>query len=264
MRVQFNGIPASARLQHLLSPYNIKIISKYGILIIQRGSLSAIRSIRLYPQKYSQDNPVIADIGPYCDFSECALIIGGEHTNTSSQFTGSPHISGYLQVNGHYSQPSSKGPMTIGANSVFSFGSIILSGTNLGANSLIAAGAVLTGKYPSNSVIAGVPGRKIKARFKDPPNFWQLTDGYICKLLTGELREVQTHMHYKDHDKYFIFYSNPDEIGRLGTLEWRGIEYSGNHINLPDIPVAIKNYMNQLSEETITIDDELFLNNSIM
>ena len=127
MRVQFNEIPPNARLQHLLAPYNIKIVTRYGIMSISRGSLSAIHKIRLYPQELKIPNDVVAEIGPFCDFSECTLILGGEHTSVPCQFTGAPQIAGVLKAKNISLTPASKGPLVIGANTVLSFGSIVLS-----------------------------------------------------------------------------------------------------------------------------------------
>lgn len=258
MRVQFNAIPPQARLQHLLAPYNIKIATRFGNICISRGSLSAIQKIRLYPQELNTSNPVIADIGPFCDFSECALILGGEHTTAPCQFTGAPQIAGVLKAKNILLTPSTKGPLIIGANSVFSFGSIVLSGTRIGENSLIAAGSIVGGEHLPNSIIAGVPGRKLKDRFKNIPNFWVLNDEYIGKLFSGELSEIQPEAYYKDYDKFFILAAEPDDMGKLGTLEWRGVEFSGRHIEVPDLPAQFKSYMSQLSQEKITTDDNLF------
>lgn len=259
MRIQFTEVPPGVRLQRLLAPYNIKLISPYGMVEISRGSISAIHKIRLYPQAKDKSNLLLARLGPFCDFSECALILGGEHTTVPCQFTGAQHIAGVLNAGGVSLQPDTKGPLIVGANCVFSFGSIVLSGATIGENSLIAAGSVVNGKYQPNSIIAGVPGRKIKDRFDTPPNsFWRLNDESICKYFSHNLNEIIDDMYYQDHDNYFVLFGNPDDSGKLGTLEWRGVESNGNFIETSGLAIEFKDYMKQTSNATIIVHDELF------
>lgn len=52
--------------------------------------------------------------------------------------------------------------IVIGNNCWIGTGCKILAGTKLGDNCVVAAGSVLTKKYPSNSVLAGIPARIIK------------------------------------------------------------------------------------------------------
>jgi len=54
------------------------------------------------------------------------------------------------------------GEIIIGANVWFGNNVIILKDTHIGKNSIVAAGAVVKGKFPDNVVIGGVPGRIIK------------------------------------------------------------------------------------------------------
>ncbi|EKD94496.1 MAG: acetyl transferase [uncultured bacterium] len=52
--------------------------------------------------------------------------------------------------------------IVIGNNCWIGTGCKILAGTKLGDNCVVAAGSVLTKKYPNNSVIAGIPAKVIK------------------------------------------------------------------------------------------------------
>lgn len=58
----------------------------------------------------------------------------------------------------------SKGGVKIGANCWIGAKVTILDGTELGDGCIVAAGAVVTGKFPSNSMIGGVPAKIIKMR----------------------------------------------------------------------------------------------------
>lgn len=52
-------------------------------------------------------------------------------------------------------------PVYIGDNVFIGNGAIILMGTRIEDNTIVAAGSVCTGKYPPNSVIAGTPAKVI-------------------------------------------------------------------------------------------------------
>lgn len=53
-------------------------------------------------------------------------------------------------------------PIDIGAGCWICAGSIILGGTNIGAHSIVAAGAVVKGTFPAHSLIGGVPARVLR------------------------------------------------------------------------------------------------------
>jgi acetyltransferase-like isoleucine patch superfamily enzyme len=53
------------------------------------------------------------------------------------------------------------GPITIDDNCVIGVNVVFLAGTHIGKNSVVGAGAVVKGDFPDNSVIAGVPARRL-------------------------------------------------------------------------------------------------------
>jgi acetyltransferase-like isoleucine patch superfamily enzyme len=53
-------------------------------------------------------------------------------------------------------------PVHIGAGSWLGHGSVILPGTQLGAHTVVAAGAVVSGTFPPRAVLAGVPARVVR------------------------------------------------------------------------------------------------------
>lgn len=62
-------------------------------------------------------------------------------------------------------------PVEIGPGSWLGAGAIVLPGTRLGRNTVVAAGAVVRGEFPDHAVLAGVPARLI--RRYDPATGWQ-------------------------------------------------------------------------------------------
>lgn len=63
-----------------------------------------------------------------------------------------------------HSNPSVENPIIIGNNVWIGTRVIIMPGVNIGENSIIGAGAVVTKSFPPNSIIAGVPAKLIKNR----------------------------------------------------------------------------------------------------
>ena len=55
------------------------------------------------------------------------------------------------------------GPVDIGDDVFIGIGAKILPNTRIGARSIVAAGAVVSGEFPEGSVIAGVPGRRVRS-----------------------------------------------------------------------------------------------------
>jgi hypothetical protein len=53
-------------------------------------------------------------------------------------------------------------PVSIGAGSWLGAGAIILPGTAIGANVVVAAGSVVRGEIPDRCVVAGIPARVVR------------------------------------------------------------------------------------------------------
>jgi acetyltransferase-like isoleucine patch superfamily enzyme len=62
-------------------------------------------------------------------------------------------------------------PVVVGDGSWLGVGSVVLPGTHLGRNTVVAAGAVVRGRFPDHAVLAGVPAQLI--RCYDPATGWQ-------------------------------------------------------------------------------------------
>jgi acetyltransferase-like isoleucine patch superfamily enzyme len=62
-------------------------------------------------------------------------------------------------------------PVEIGAGSWLGAAAIVLPGTRLGRNTVVAAGAVVRGDFPDHAVLAGIPAKVV--RRYDPATGWQ-------------------------------------------------------------------------------------------
>lgn len=88
------------------------------------------------------------EIGRNVDIGPGVLIVTGSHQTT-------PHAD---RVAG----PGYSSSITISDGCWIGAGAIILGGTFLAKNTMVAAGAVVKGKHPSHCIIAGVPARVIR------------------------------------------------------------------------------------------------------
>lgn len=74
-------------------------------------------------------------------------------------------------------------PVRIGAGSWIGHGAIILPGTTIGRNVVVAAGSVVRGEIPDHSVVGGAPARVLR-RF-EPGVGWVGTSGDVRPVLRG-------------------------------------------------------------------------------
>ncbi len=94
--------------------------------------------------------PYMLHIGSYCEITDKVTILCHDYSWAVIK-----------RLNGH---------LVGGVNSVFiddnvfiGNGAIILMNTHIGKNSIVAAGSVVTGNFPDNVVIAGVPGKAVSS-----------------------------------------------------------------------------------------------------
>jgi acetyltransferase-like isoleucine patch superfamily enzyme len=86
------------------------------------------------------------------------------------------------------------GEVVIGNNCFIGMNSILLPGTRIGDNSIVAAGSVVKGSFKSNSVIGGVPARIIKG-----------VEEYKLKVFSQKMmiRDKSTHLKRKILEEEF-------------------------------------------------------------
>ena len=100
-----------------------------------------------------------------------SLVIGDDvMTGPNCYFTDQNHT--YVDPNVPVGQQyPSDDPVEIGSGSWVGAGALVLPGTRLGRNCVVAAGAVVRGHFPDNSVLAGVPAKVV--RHYDRAEGWQ-------------------------------------------------------------------------------------------
>ena len=95
--------------------------------------------------------------------SEPYLIEIGNHVTVSSNVTFITH-DGATWVFRHlppYLEMQRFGRIVIGDNCFIGANAIIMPGVSIGSNSVVGAGAVVTRSVPADSVVAGVPARRV-------------------------------------------------------------------------------------------------------
>jgi acetyltransferase-like isoleucine patch superfamily enzyme len=156
---------------------------------IGRFSSGAITRIRLCSN--AKFNGLLAHIGDYCEFSECDLLLGGEHQNDkliNLNFSSSPVFQQLLSSKGVDVRHSRKGPIQIGDGVVIGYGVIVMSGVSIASGSMIGAGSVVTKDCDEFGIYAGNPARFIKKRLVDRDEFEKFVSSTVegsLSILTG-------------------------------------------------------------------------------
>ena len=99
-------------------------------------------------------------IGPFCSIDGTGGIKIGSNCSISSSVHIQSHDTVRWALSGgahdyEYDQ------VKIGNNCFIGVGAVILKGVKIGDSSVIGAGAIVNKSFPSNSIISGVPARKI-------------------------------------------------------------------------------------------------------
>ncbi|WP_455432687.1 acyltransferase [Streptosporangium soli] len=111
----------------------------------------------------------IVRIGDGCSIGRGGHIVGHQSIDIGNDVFTGPYV--YITDQNHvYDDPEipigrqwpRNSPVTIGPGSWIGTGAIILPGTRLGRQTVVAGGAVVRGEFPSHCVLAGVPARVIR------------------------------------------------------------------------------------------------------
>ena len=149
---------------------------------------------------------------------DVTFVVSGEHSvNHLSTFPFKNRI-----INGEF-EALSKGDIIIGDDVWIGENAIILSGIKVGQGAVIAAGAVVTHGVPPYAIVAGVPAKIIRYRFKK---------GIIDFLLTLDYKRLNKRMIQKNIDKLYTPIDNisVDKIQKL--FEWFPKKYKkDNHFD---------------------------------
>ena len=126
-------------------------------------------SAGLVPDQEMLTDPVVV-IGDRCLIGRGSSIVGHYRIDIGNDvFTG---MNVYITDQNHgYEDPETPigiqdpedDPVVIGDGSWIGSGAVVLPGARIGSNCVIAANSVVRGEFASHSVIAGVPGKVVRA-----------------------------------------------------------------------------------------------------
>jgi acetyltransferase-like isoleucine patch superfamily enzyme len=111
----------------------------------------------------------IVRIGSGCSIGRGSHIVGHQSIDIGDDVYTGPYV--YITDQNHvYDDPEQpigrqwprNNPVSIGSGSWIGAGAIILPGTRIGRQSVVAGGAVVRGEFPDHCVIAGVPGKIVR------------------------------------------------------------------------------------------------------
>ncbi|HEX7095488.1 MAG TPA: DapH/DapD/GlmU-related protein [Acidimicrobiales bacterium] len=121
------------------------------------------------PATADEPGPPIVTIGDGCLLGKGIGIVGHERIEIADNvFTGhfvyvTDQNHGYEDVDVPIGlQLWRNAPVSIGAGSWLGHGAVVLPGTRIGAHTVVAAGAVVSGEFPDHCVLAGVPARVVR------------------------------------------------------------------------------------------------------
>lgn len=127
-----------------------KYATTYAIEIAKKKGVKVGENCRIYSTKFSSE-PYLIDIGNHVTIAENVKFI--------------THDGGMWVLRGldeKYKNANVVGKIKISNNVFIGVNSIILPGVEIGENTIIAAGSVVTKSFRGNSVIGGVPAKIIK------------------------------------------------------------------------------------------------------
>jgi len=121
--------------------------------------------------------PVVT-IGKKCIIGRGSHIIGHWSIELGDEIQTGPYVYITDQNHGYEAidepvgwQPTREGAVKIGSGSWLGANVVILPGTTLGKNTVVAAGAVVRGTFPDHVVLGGVPAKVL--RYYDHASGWQ-------------------------------------------------------------------------------------------
>jgi acetyltransferase-like isoleucine patch superfamily enzyme len=248
-------------IHQLVSPYTSIVKVENAVMQVGRGSFSAMGQLNLYRPELIEKPTLLVNIGQYCEFnSTCTIVLGGEHlvgdclVNT---FSDSFQIRQQIK-NKSFIEPSTKGPVAIGNNVILSAGSIVLSGSIIKDNVLVAAGALVNGNFESNQVIGGVPAKKL-CNIKAPEiAWWDMAEECISEYI--QTQKVLKTLPNRTKDLRLVFDGQLNKEGKIGALNLSGLMVKEKFISIAEFSEHHLAYFRSAnSDETyITVSDEVF------
>jgi acetyltransferase-like isoleucine patch superfamily enzyme len=122
------------------------------------------------PGEIGLSDGAVITIGDRCNIGRGSSIVGRCRIGIEDDVTTGPNV--YITDHNHAYEdigvpigvqwPPLEAPVRIGAGSWLAAGVTVLPGADIGRHVTVAAGAVVRGKVPDYSVVAGVPARVVR------------------------------------------------------------------------------------------------------
>ena len=163
----FRGLKKAFRVSH------IYVAKKNGLIVGEDTLL-------IGSQDFGSE-PFLIEIGRKCLVTDCFSFV------THDCSIQVPLIEKGASVESVYSHKSTYGKIILKDNVFLGVSAILLPNTEVGENSIVAAGAVVKGKFPKNSVLAGNPAKIICTI----DEYYNKNSKYILQFSSGINRKDQ-------------------------------------------------------------------------
>jgi len=185
------------------------------------------------------------------------FLLGGDHIDTNRRLINTFGESPLIRADNQF-QSLTKGRIEIGNNVIGSSDSLILSGSIIGDNTLIAANSLAIGRYEENSVIGGNPAKVIGKLNSYSLPWWNMDIESISKFFQDKKLSSFNENHLKN---FSICFSAVNLVqGKVADIKFEGLRSNGVFIPKEKIRDKHLNYLNQQPSTSgdILVSDEIF------
>jgi acetyltransferase-like isoleucine patch superfamily enzyme len=253
MKSILNNINISTAFNHIIAPYNVNIRVGNAICQIGRGSFSSINNIILSRNDLIIEPRVILKIGQYIEINKSSRIICGysEHLKDNeiyNTFSNSLHLKKIIKQK----LPDIKTTI-IGNNVILSQNSVVLSGSYIKDNSIVGACCLVNKEVEENSLVVGVPAKKIK-NINRKFDWWNLEEEEIINYFNNNRYLAKNWI-----PKTILMTAEISDNSLMHQLKIEGIMKENNIYPVSLLKEHHIKYLAQNgSENSIIVSDEVF------
>lgn len=282
--ISYTSASASANPENrmlIFSPYRCKVVFSTGEWGIfgRCGGLEALKWVRTYGD-VDTSRPSIT-VGNYCDFStNIGLLLGGEHFNhrvINAAFSQFPLARMMAEQSGvKLPRSTTRGPIHIGSNVVFSRGCTVRSGVTIGDGAVIGGDSVVTKDVPPYAIVAGNPARVIRMRVPEEYiddlqriAWWNWSTSFLAQHIAAiHALEPKEFIDYcksisptppADEGALLVF--NMAKEATSKSLSFAGAEIGGRMIPVHQLPPTFMDYIAQMNgapDKPVEVYPDLF------